>query len=258
MEPDRQVSFLAACERAVDAGMERSAALRRSILMAAFEGRLVPQDPTDEAASVLLERTRIERAAAPKTKAGRVRVKSYARDTRPVPSVGAAVRGARGLAASRSSVALCLWVPSVSSSRNAGRRSTRSSVGTEGGPWRSSARWPGEKSETGSDIDLLVEFEPGSSLFDLMRLEDELATLLGVQVDVVSAGGLKDHDEHIRREGRAAGVSRSDQQRAQDVLDAAAELADIVSTGHDRFLAETVRQRVRSGSWRSSVRRPMR
>jgi uncharacterized protein with HEPN domain len=38
-------------------------------------------------------------------------------------------------------------------------------------------------------------------------------------------------------------VSRADQQRAQDVLDAAAELADIVSGGHDRFLAETVRQR---------------
>jgi uncharacterized protein len=57
----------------------------------------------------------------------------------------------------------------------------------------------GEERE-GSDIDLLVEFEPGSSLFDLMRLEDELAALLGVQIDVVSAGGLKDRDEHIRRE----------------------------------------------------------
>lgn len=52
----------------------------------------------------------------------------------------------------------------------------------------------------GSDIDLLVEFEPGSSLFDLMRLEDELSALLGVQIDVVSAGGLKDRDDDIRRE----------------------------------------------------------
>jgi hypothetical protein len=57
----------------------------------------------------------------------------------------------------------------------------------------------GEERE-GSDIDLLVEFELGSSLFDLMRLEDELSALLGVQIDVVSAGGLKDRDEDIRRE----------------------------------------------------------
>lgn len=52
----------------------------------------------------------------------------------------------------------------------------------------------------GSDVDFLVEFEPGSSLFDLMDLEDELAELLGVSVDVVSAGGLKERDRHIRDE----------------------------------------------------------
>lgn len=52
----------------------------------------------------------------------------------------------------------------------------------------------------GSDIDLLVEFEPGSSLFDLLHLHDELTALLGVTVDVVSAGGLAARDEHIRRE----------------------------------------------------------
>lgn len=51
-----------------------------------------------------------------------------------------------------------------------------------------------------SDIDFLVEFEPGSSLFDLMDLQEALANLLGVSVDVVSVGGLKDRDDHIRRE----------------------------------------------------------
>ena len=64
-EVERQFSFIDACERAVDAGLARSAALRRSVLKAAFEGRLVPQDPSDEPASVLLERIRAERAAAP-------------------------------------------------------------------------------------------------------------------------------------------------------------------------------------------------
>lgn len=56
-----------------------------------------------------------------------------------------------------------------------------------------------EESAT-SDIDFLVEFEAGSSLFDLLHLGEELEALLGVPVDVVSAGGLKDRDDHIRRE----------------------------------------------------------
>ncbi len=64
-EVERQLSFVDACERAVDVGLARSAALRRSVLKAAFEGRLVPQDPSDEPASVLLERIRAEQAAAP-------------------------------------------------------------------------------------------------------------------------------------------------------------------------------------------------
>ncbi len=57
----------------------------------------------------------------------------------------------------------------------------------------------GDESET-SDIDFLVEFEPGSSLFDLLHITEELEALLGTPVDVVSAGGLKDRDDHIRRE----------------------------------------------------------
>ena len=51
-----------------------------------------------------------------------------------------------------------------------------------------------------SDIDFLVEFAPDSSLFDLLHIGEELEALLGVSVDVVSAGGLKVRDDHIRRE----------------------------------------------------------
>ena len=57
----------------------------------------------------------------------------------------------------------------------------------------------GEADES-SDIDFLVEFEPGSSLFDLLHISEDLEALLGVPVDVVSAGGLKERDAHIRRE----------------------------------------------------------
>lgn len=42
----------------------------------------------------------------------------------------------------------------------------------------------------GSDIDLLVEFEPGRSLLDQAGLVAELEELLGCKVDVVTEKGL--------------------------------------------------------------------
>jgi len=45
---------------------------------------------------------------------------------------------------------------------------------------------------SGSDIDLLVEFEPGRSLLDLMGLELDLRDLLGLHVDVATVASLKD------------------------------------------------------------------
>lgn len=51
-----------------------------------------------------------------------------------------------------------------------------------------------------SDIDLLVDFDQDSSLFDLMRITRELEELLGHPVDVVSTAGLKDRGGHILSE----------------------------------------------------------
>lgn len=41
-----------------------------------------------------------------------------------------------------------------------------------------------------SDIDLLVHFQQGASLFDLIELKEEAEQLLGAPVDIVSEGGI--------------------------------------------------------------------
>ena len=45
---------------------------------------------------------------------------------------------------------------------------------------------------SGSDVDLLVDFEPGRSLLDLVGLELDLRDLLGLPVDVAAVASLKD------------------------------------------------------------------
>lgn len=57
-----QIEQIVQQEQAVELGIKQSTAQRQNILRAAFSGELVPQDPNDEPASVLLERIRAERA----------------------------------------------------------------------------------------------------------------------------------------------------------------------------------------------------
>ena len=44
----------------------------------------------------------------------------------------------------------------------------------------------------GSDVDLLVDFAPTTSLFKILRIKDELEMILGVEVDLIPSTGLKD------------------------------------------------------------------
>ena len=44
--------------------------------------------------------------------------------------------------------------------------------------------------QDGSDLDLLVDALPGTTLFDLGGLQYELELLLGVRVDLLTPGGL--------------------------------------------------------------------
>ena len=60
-EIERRLSVIDHLETIIEANLKRAERLRQSILKEAFAGHLVPQDPDDESAAVLLERIRGER-----------------------------------------------------------------------------------------------------------------------------------------------------------------------------------------------------
>lgn len=61
-EVERRLSLIGSLQSATDHSLTRCSLLRSSVLAAAFSGRLVPRDSTDEPASALLERIGAERA----------------------------------------------------------------------------------------------------------------------------------------------------------------------------------------------------
>ena len=61
-EVESRLSIAEAVEKTITVELKRAEQLRQSILKKAFSGKLVPQDPSDEPASILLERIRAEKS----------------------------------------------------------------------------------------------------------------------------------------------------------------------------------------------------
>lgn len=61
-EIEKRLSVCDKLEESIEQSLSQAEALRQSILKKAFEGKLVPQDPSDEPASVLLEKIKTDRA----------------------------------------------------------------------------------------------------------------------------------------------------------------------------------------------------
>ncbi len=89
-EVEQRLSIVTQLEAIVEANLKRADRLRQSILKEAFAGRLVPQDPNDEPASVLLERIRKEREEQNK---GKVSIGRY--ENMPVEPVKMDLEGPR-------------------------------------------------------------------------------------------------------------------------------------------------------------------
>lgn len=77
---DMALSSIVNQQQSIELALQQSTAQRQNILRAAFSGQLVPQDPNDEPASVLLERIRAERAAQTAVKKPRGRKAQTAKE----------------------------------------------------------------------------------------------------------------------------------------------------------------------------------
>ena len=83
-EVERYLSLIDQIDKSISINLKRAEKLRQSTLKRAFEGKLVPQDPNDEPASLLLERIQAEKAQQEaKSKKRKTATKKSRKTTKP-------------------------------------------------------------------------------------------------------------------------------------------------------------------------------
>ena len=104
-----------------------------------------------------------------------------------------------------------------------------------------SARSRAARPTRASDLDLLVDLEPGRSLIDLGALLVDLEAELGSPVDVVTEAGLAARTARARAARRRASV-RDQRARLGDILEAVAAIRRHAGRGRDAFVADELIQ----------------
>ncbi len=87
-EVERCFSVIEKVEQVINQNLKRAEKLRQSILKKAFEGKLVPKNPTDEPADKLLERIKAEKAK----REAETKAKKETEATREIPTTGVILR----------------------------------------------------------------------------------------------------------------------------------------------------------------------
>ena len=90
-ELERCLSGADGVEATIESELIRAERLRHSILKHAFSGKLVPQDPNDEPASILLEKIRGEKKQQPKQRKKTAKSKAQGSDDYPLLALAGAL-----------------------------------------------------------------------------------------------------------------------------------------------------------------------
>ncbi|GEM_PF-18679 len=115
-----------------------------------------------------------------------------------------------------------------------------------------------------SDLDLLIDIEPGRSLLDIVALKQDMEDALGCQADVLTERAISPYmRERILREAVPLEMSDASYKRPtvgkefdtrsrsnmpddwaylRHILEAAGRIEEYISIGRDQFLLETLRQ----------------
>lgn len=98
---------------------------------------------------------------------------------------------------------MSVWSRSKRYAGNSEKQFSRSAPSTQSQTMRVFGSVARGENDDSSDVDFLVEFKKGRTLFDLIRLRLALKDLLGIEVEIVTPATLHYLRERVLSEARA-------------------------------------------------------